>query len=98
MAGTFSGFESQAHFQVSTPEDGSASDDTSQEPLTGEFVVSDNKYDYNGANLELLRVENQTNRRFNVTIHGKYLDANGDVLTEETQTYTCFPAGWSNYF
>lgn len=96
-AGTVSNFESQTHVSIGTSDVGT-SDDASKEPLTGEFVVSEKKYDYKDANMELLCVENQTNRHFNVTIHGKYLDANGAVLKEETQTYTCFPAGWSNYF
>lgn len=95
-AGTISDFESQAHFQVGTS--GDASGDTSKEPLSGEFVVSEKKYDYNGANLELLYVENQTNRHYNVTIKGRYLDESGNTIKEEIQTFEGFPAGWSNNF
>lgn len=97
-AGTISGFESQAHFQVDTSEGESATGDTSREPLSGEFVVSDKKYDYKDGNLVLLYVENQTNRHFNVTIKGKYLDENGETIEEETQTFEGFPSGWSNHF
>ena len=96
--GTISDFESQAHVQVGTSEDASASGDTSREPPTGEFVVSDKKYDYKDANLVLLYVENQTNRHYNVTIKGKYLDENGETIQEETQTFEGFPSGWSNHF
>ena len=95
-AGTVSDFESQAHIQPGTS--GDESDDTSKAPLSGEFVVSEKKYDYNGANLELLYVENQTNRHFNVTINGTYLNANGETIKEESQTFEGFPAGWKNYF
>ena len=97
-AGTISDYESQAHIQVSTPDDESASGDTSREPLTGDFAVSEKKYDYKGANLMLLNVENNTNRHFNVTIHGKYLDADGKIIKEESKTYEGFPSGWSNHF
>lgn len=97
-AGTISDFESQAHFQVGTSGDDSASGDTSHEPVAGEFVVSDKKYDYKDANLVLLYVENKTDRHYNVTIKGKYLDENGETLKEETQTFEAFPAGWSNHF
>lgn len=97
-AGTISNFESQTHFQPGTSGDESASGDTSREPVSGEFVVSEKKYDYNGANLELLYVENQTNRHYNVTIHGTYLDENGETIEEETQTFEGFPSGWSNNF
>lgn len=95
-AGNVSDFESQANIQVGISED--AAEDTSKAPLTGEFVVSEKKYDYNNANLELLYVENQTNRHFNVTINGTYLDANGEPIKEESQTFEGFPAGWKNYF
>lgn len=97
-AGTISDFESQAHIQVSAPEDESTAEEASKTPLTGEFVVSEKKYDYKDANLMLLYVENQTNRDFRVTINGKYLDEKGNVIEEETQTFDAFPAGWSNYF
>lgn len=97
-AGTISDFESQTHFQPGASGDDSASGDSSKAPVSGEFVVSDKKYDYKDANLVLLYVENQTNRHYNVTINGKYLDKNGEILKEETQTFEAFPAGWSNHF
>lgn len=95
-AGTISGFESQTNIQVDTLEDDSG--DTSKAPLSGEFVVSEKKYDYNGANLELLYVENQTDRHYDITIHGTYLDENGETIGEETQTFEGFASGWSNHF
>lgn len=93
-----SDFESQAHIQVSVPEDESTPEEASQTPITGEFVVSEKKYDYKDSNMMLLYVENQTNRNFRVTINGKYLDEKGNVIEEETQTFDAFPAGWSNHF
>ena len=97
-AGTVSDFESQAHFQVGVSEGESSSGDTSNAPVSGEFVVSDKKYAYNDANLVLLNVENKTDRHYNVTIKGKYLDENGETIKEEEQTFEAFPAGWSNHF
>ena len=97
-AGTVSDFESQTHFQVSAPAVESSSGDTSNAPVSGEFVVSDKKYAYNDANLVLLNVENKTDRHYNVTIKGKYLDENGETIKEEGQTFEAFPAGWSNHF
>lgn len=95
-AGTISGFNSQAHVQVSDSE--TENGETSKAPLAGDFMVSDKKYDYRDGNLELLYVENQTNRHYNVTINGKYLDEDGNVIKEETQTFTGFPSGWANHF
>ncbi len=87
-------FESQSHIQVDT----STPEEESQPLLTGDFVVYQKKYDYKGNNIQLLHVENQTNRHFNITIKGKYLDKDGNVIKEETQKFAAFPAGWSNYF
>ena len=114
QAGTISEFDSQSHIQVgtsdkevdmtpgdesnTTQDDESASGAPPREPLTGEFVVSDKKYDYRDENLVLLYVENQTNWHFSVTIHGTYLDENGETIKKETQTFEAFPAGWSNHF
>ncbi len=92
-------FESQAHIQVNTSEDDtSMPTEESQPPLTGDVVVNEKKYDYKGNNIELLHVENQTNRHLNITIKGKYLDKDGNVIKEETQEFGAFPSGWSNYF
>lgn len=97
-AGTISDFESQTHFSVDTSGDDSVSGDTSKEPLSGEFVVSEKRYRYEGMDLMVLYVENKTNRHYNVTIHGMYLDENGGTLEEESQTFEGFAAGWQNYF
>ena len=101
-AGTVSDFESQTHIQVSAStaesSSGETTVDTSKVPLSGEFVVSEKKYDYKDGNIELLYIENQTNRHYDVTIHGAYLDENGETIQEETQTFAGFASGWSNHF
>lgn len=70
----------------------------SQGNTTGEFVVNEKKYNYNDANLMVLNIENKTNKNFNVTINGQYLDAAGKTLKEETVTFEGFAAGWKNNF
>lgn len=64
----------------------------------GGFVVKDKKYDYEGNNLMILNVENQTDKNYKVTIKGQYLDESGAVLKEESKTYEGFAAGWNNNF
>lgn len=98
QAGTVSDFESQTHIQVSTSEDEFVSSDMSKAPVSGEFVVSEKKYDYKDGNIELLYIENQTDRHYDITIHGAYLDGNGETIKEETQTFAGFASGWSNNF
>lgn len=71
---------------------------TSSGEITGEMVVNEKKYAFKEENLMLLNVENKTNKHVDLTIHGKYLDADGNVIKEESQSYTAFPSGWKNYF
>lgn len=73
---------------------------TSQNPGTfsGEFIVSEKKYTYKNENLMLLQVKNDTDTHYDLTINGKYLDADGNTIKEESQTYHAFPSGWENYF
>lgn len=95
-AGTISDFESEAHISVDAS--GSTSGDTSKAPVSGEFVVSEKKYDYKDANIMVLYVENQTGQHYNVTIKGTYLDENGETIKEEEQKFEGFSAGWANHF
>lgn len=62
------------------------------------FVVKEKKYDYNGANVSILNVENKSQKAYTITITGKFKDASGNVLKTESKTFKGFPAGWSNYF
>lgn len=97
-AGTISDFDSRAHLQVSASGNDFASGDMSRESITGEFVVSEKRYSYEGTDLMVLYIENQSNQHYNVTINGTYLDENGETLKEECQTFEGFAAGWHNYF
>ncbi|MBQ3002582.1 MAG: hypothetical protein IJD82_02505 [Clostridia bacterium] len=67
-------------------------------PLSGEFVVKDKKYTFEGNDLVLVSVENQTNKNYSVTITGTYLDKDGKTLKTETQTFDQYYAGFSQYF
>ena len=76
-------------------EDISAPDNT--EP-TGGFMIKDKKYSYEGTDLVILDVENQTDKNYTITINGSYLDKDGNVIKTETQTFEGFCAGMQNYF
>lgn len=67
-------------------------------PLSGEFIVKDKKYTFEGNDLVLVSVENKTNKNYSVTITGTYLDKDGKAIKTETQTYDQYSAGFSNYF
>ena len=66
-------------------------------PTTDKLVIKEKKYDYNGANVMILNVENQSNKNLNLTISAKYLDASGKTLYAENRMIEGFPANYRNY-
>ena len=71
--------------------------ETPEVPTTGKLVIKEKKYDYNGANVMILNVENQTSKDLNVTISAKYLDASGKLVYAENRMIEGFPANYQNY-
>lgn len=96
-AGEISEYDSQSFIPVGDTS-GESADYSENTAQTVGFVVKDKKYDYDGNNLVILNVENQTDKNYKITINGQYLDGNGTVLKEESKSYEGFEAGWSNYF
>lgn len=92
-----SDYNSEAYFPAKGDSQSAESESSNVVP-DGGFVVRDRKYAYEGNDLVILNVENQTNQNYTVTINGAYLDESGEVLKEETQTFEGFEAGWQNYF
>ncbi len=66
-------------------------------PTTGKLVIKEKKYDYQGANVMILNVENQTSKNLNVFISVKYLDVNGKLIYPENRYIEGFPANYQNY-
>ena len=52
----------------------------------------------NRETLDKIKLENQSEVNCTVTIHAKFLSADGTVLKTETQSFEGFPAGWQNHF
>ena len=76
--------------QPTTPPD-------SGDVVEGNFVTKYKTYTYEGNNLAIIKLENHTTQNYTVTINAKYLDAAGNELKAETQTFEGFPAGWENH-
>ncbi len=66
-------------------------------PTTGKLVIKEKKYDYNGTNVMILNVENQTNKDLNITITAKFFDANGKLIVPQNRFIEGFPANYRNY-
>ena len=80
--------------------------DPNKQPVTGpehtntigKFIAKDKTYAYQGNNVTIIKLENQSEVNCTVTIHAKFLSADGTVLKTETQSFEGFPAGWQNHF
>ncbi len=64
----------------------------------GSFLIKQKKYTYDGNDLVILDVTNESNGNYSITITGTYLDDSGAELKTETQTFDQFSAGYKNYF
>lgn len=64
----------------------------------GGFAVKLAKYAYEGNNVAILNVTNETEKNYSITVHGSYLDENGNVLKTETQKWEQFEAGYQKFF
>ncbi|MBQ3002205.1 MAG: hypothetical protein IJD82_00580, partial [Clostridia bacterium] len=91
-------YDNESKFVPEQSADASEEVSENSEAPTGEFVVKDKKYTFEGNDLVLISVDNQTAKNYSVTITGKYLDAEGKTLRTETQTFDQYSAGYSNYF
>lgn len=66
--------------------------------VTGELTVKEKKYTFEGTDLMLLEITNETDKNCSVTVNGSYLDKDGNVLKTETQTFDQFAVGYQNFF
>ncbi|MBQ7336925.1 MAG: hypothetical protein IJW40_00560 [Clostridia bacterium] len=64
----------------------------------GAFVGKDKLYTYGRDSVAIVKLENHSDKNYSVTIAAQYLDATGEVIGSETQTFEGFAAGWENYF
>ena len=76
----------------------SGTSDEEYVPLSGEFIVKDKKYTFEGNDLVLVSVENKTNKNYSVTITGTYLDKDGKAIKTETKEFEGFYSGYQNFF
>lgn len=64
----------------------------------GQFVLKEKKYDYNGANVSIVNVENKSGKAYTITITAKFKDKTGKELKSESITFEGFDSGWKNSF
>ncbi len=93
---------------------GTSDPSESRDDRSDGFEVKLAKYDYNtyaerklakgksgpykDVSIAILDITNKTDKHYSVTIHGNYLDKDGNVLMTETQEWDQFASGWQKYF
>ena len=88
---------SAAESSVETPSAETPSTDETHD-WSGEFIITEKKYEYKEKNFMLLNVTNDTGKNCNLTITGTFYDESGNVVRIQQQLYRNHPTGWSNYF
>ena len=79
-------------------------DFTAEIPIDGEsdqkkgFLVKQKKSSYQGNDVMILHVKNQSEKNYSISIEASYLDGNGDVIKTETKNFDGFAAGYENFF
>ena len=110
--GDVSDMSGEQHFHIddiqqsdSTDGNASAAESSAETPSTvethewsGEFIITEKKYEYKEKNFMLLNVTNDTGKNCNLTITGTFYDEAGEVVRVQQQLYRNHPTGWSNYF
>ena len=87
-------YDDESRFFIDTESTGSQVEEDS----TKGFLVKEKKYSYQGNDLVLLDVTNESNQNYSVTIIGNYLDMDGNVLKTESQCFDGFAANYQTYF
>ncbi len=91
---TISNYDSESNVSVTLPQ---VSDTSETAEMTGDFSVKEKVYDYEGNNIAILDVTNNTNKDLAVTITCTYLDGEGKELGSDTQSFGQYSAGYQNY-
>ena len=65
---------------------------------SGEFVVTGEKYVYKNKDVLLLKVDNQTDKNYDVTAVVHYFDAEGNEIKTQKQTFAGWASGYQNNF
>lgn len=76
----------------------SISNENSTEQVSGDFIVKEKKYTFEGNNLVILDVTNETDKNYSVTVKGTYFDESGKEIKSETQTFDQYSSGYQGYF
>ena len=68
---------------------------TTHEVGDGQFVFKEQKYEYDGNNLVIINVKNETSQNYTLTIHYTCYDESGAEVVSETRKYDGFAANYS---
>ena len=92
--------ESYDSESIYLPEENSTESDVSNESNNQAegLMIKSKKYTFEGNDIIILNVTNQTKANYIVTVRGTYLDKAGKVIKSEEQSFDQFSAGYQNNF
>ena len=92
--------ESYDSESIYLPEENSTESDVSNESNNQAegLIIKSKKYTFEGNDIIILNVTNQTKANYIVTVRGTYLDKAGKVIKSEEQSFAQFSAGYQNNF
>ena len=61
----------------------------------GEFVFKEKKYEFQGSNLVIADVKNETENNYTLVVHCSYFDEAGEQVFTESRTYEGWAAGYT---
>lgn len=64
----------------------------------GSFSVKSKKYTYDGTDLVILAVKNQSDKTLSVTVNASYIDDEGDAVGGDSRVFETFPKGYETCF
>ena len=92
--------ESYDSESIYLPKENSTESDVSNESNNQAegLMIKSKKYTFEGNDIIILNVTNQTKANYIVTVRGTYLDKAGKVIKSEEQSFDQFSAGYQNNF
>lgn len=94
---TINSYDEESRIEI-TVSDHSNPTELSDTPSNAAFLVKEKKLSFEGKDLVLLDITNESNTCYSITISGSFYDQNGTELCSEKKVFDQFSAGFQNCF
>lgn len=94
---TINSYDEESRIEI-TVSDQTNPAESSNAPSNASFLVKEKKLSFEGTELVLLDITNESNTCYSITISGSFYDQNGIELYSEKKIFDQFSAGFQNCF